>query len=198
MRFKHYCHLLFSILLVGCTIPRAAPVVDSISKSSDSIVVIGKVELEPPLDVKNEQTTHKMLIGDGAILNKIVLSYGQQYQPIKSGGYPNFKEWKNYIKADLGKAFMVRLPRGKMFINGGMVILDARDMGNLQFPGGFYLTTPQHASAIYIGTLRYTRNVFNSIKKIEILDEFSKTMTELQLTPTQVQNIQKGLLKRVE
>jgi hypothetical protein len=49
--------------------------------------------------------------------------------------------------------------------------LDLVKQEKLWFPGGYYFDVPKGAAAVYIGTLRYFRDDFNSITRVEVIDE---------------------------
>ena len=66
---------------------------------------------------------------------------------------------------------MVKAPRQRTFLNGGVTYLDIAERERLWFPGGYYFDVPSDAGAVYIGTLRFYCNDFNTITKVEVIDE---------------------------
>lgn len=92
---------------------------------------------------------------------------------------------------------MVKAPRQRTFLNGGMTYLNVMQEERLWFPGGYYFDVPSGAGAVYIGTLRYTRNDFNSITKVEVIDERQDVAAALEKTGGSPLQVQTSLLKRV-
>jgi hypothetical protein len=66
---------------------------------------------------------------------------------------------------------MVKAPRQRTFVNGAVAHLDVMEQDRLWFPGGYYFDVPAGAPAVYIGTLRFHRNDFNTITRVEVVDE---------------------------
>lgn len=56
---------------------------------------------------------------------------------------------------------------------------------------------PSGAEAIYIGTLRYHRNDFNVITKVEVVDERQDIALVLKNAAAHVSKVQPSLLKKV-
>jgi hypothetical protein len=87
---------------------------------------------------------------------------------------------------------MVELERQTTWLKGGMMQLDVMQQDRLWFPGGLYFDVPAGAKAVYIGTLRYTRNDFNTIVNMEVLDDQDVTLTKLGVNG---RDVVKSLLK---
>jgi hypothetical protein len=66
---------------------------------------------------------------------------------------------------------MVKAPRRRTYVNGAMAFIDTARQEKPWFPGGYYFDVPKDASAVYIGTLRFYRDDFNSITRVEVVDE---------------------------
>jgi len=163
--------------LTGCVLPSAMEEASSVGKSGSSVVIVGKIEIVPPLDVKYEQRTHWNVIGDDAILNKIVMATGTDPKPVDTDNLV-LSQWQDAIEAELGKVFFLTGKRQRTYLKGAMVNLDLHDQERLWFPGGLYFDIPKDADAIYLGTLRYTRNDFNEIKKVELVNEYKSASKE--------------------
>ena len=143
----------FTAFLVGCAIPTTLPTADDLKPSASKVVVIGKFELLPPLDPEFEQKTHWNMIGDGRIVNKVLMATGDNFKPVSTSSL-KMSEWQKTIEADWGKPFMIEVPRRRTWLLGGMTQLDVYSQDRLWFPGGFYFDVPEDVDAIYIGTLR--------------------------------------------
>ena len=177
---KTWEHLAICTLLVGtlagCVLPSAMEQANSVDNSGSSVVVVGKIEIVPPLDAVYEQKTHWNVIGDEAILNKIVMATGTDPKPVDTDLV--LSEWQNAIEAELGKNFFLKGKRQRTYLKGAMVNLDVKSQDRLWFPGGLYYDVPNGADAVYVGTLRYTRDDFNKIKKVELINEYKSASRE--------------------
>ena len=92
---------------------------------------------------------------------------------------------------------MVKMPRQRTFLNGAMAYLDVKFDDKLWFPGGYYLEVPKDAVAVYIGTLRYYRNDFNAITKVEVIDERGDIAAVLKSSGEPPSKVRFSLLKKV-
>ena len=93
--------------------------------------------------------------------------------------------------------FMVKAPRQRTFLNGGVTYLDIAERERLWFPGGYYFDVPSDAGAVYIGTLRFYRNDFNTITKVEVIDECQDIAAALKKTGGSALQVRPSLLKRI-
>ena len=161
----------FGSMLSGCAmLPSFLPPATDLRGTETQVVVVGKFELVPPFNPKLEQKTHWNVIGDKRILNRIVMATGATLKPANTDSLFG-PDWQGIIEAEWDVPFMVKAPRQRTYLNGGFVQLDLLSSDKLWFPGGYYFEVPHDARAIYIGTLRFTRNEFNRITNIEIIDE---------------------------
>ena len=158
-----------ALLLQACAMPRMLPAATDLKAGGEEVVVIGKIELVPPLH-QLEQKTHWNVIGEKSMLGRIFIATGDMHKPVKTGT-PDAADFQSTLEAEWGKPFMVKMPRHGTWFNGGMAHLDVLNQETLWFPGGMYFEVPQGAKAVYIGTLRYHRNDFNAITRVEIVDE---------------------------
>jgi hypothetical protein len=81
---------------------------------------------------------------------------------------------------------MVELDRQTTWLNGAVMYLDALQQDLLWFPGGLYFDVPRDSKAVYIGTLHYIRNEFNTIKHVKIINEYEQTLNALSLQSNDV------------
>ena len=161
----------FGSLLSGCAaLPTILPPATDLRGTETQVVVIGKFELVPPLNPQLEQTTHWNVMGDKRILNRIIMATGATLKPANTDSLLG-PDWQGIVDAEWGVPFRVKAPRQRTYLNGGFVQLDLRSQDKLWFPGGYYFDVPPDAGAIYIGTLRFTRNEFNRITNVEVIDE---------------------------
>jgi hypothetical protein len=187
--------VLLCLALQACALPRALPVATDLQAGESEVIVIGKIELMPPLDAKLEQRTHWNAIGEERFLTRVFMATAPEYKPVDTSKVDG-REFQNSLEAAWGIPFMVKAPRQRTFLNGAMTYLDVMEQDRLWFPGGYYFDVPKDATAVYIGTLRYWRNDFNRITKVEVVNERYDIATVLKgrASPSQVTT---SLLKRV-
>ena len=161
--------LLLALLLQACATPRMLPAATDLKAGDAEVVVIGKIELVPPLSPL-EQKSHWNVVGEKRMLGHVFMATSDSYRPAKPGTV-DAADFQSTLDAEWGTPFMVKMPRHGTWVNGGFAHLDVLNQDRLYFPGGLYFEVPQGARAVYIGTLRYHRNDFNAITKIEIVDE---------------------------
>ena len=172
--------LIVLLAFTGCTLPSYLPQADNIQPSGSHVVIIGKIELLPPLEPDLEQDTYWNIIGDSRILNNVMIATGSKKQPVVAGTNRS-RDWQSTIEATWGQPFMVKAKRQRTWINGALTTLDLRNGDKLWFPGGFYFDIPADANAVYIGTISYQRDVYNSIIDLQIINEFESTIELLKL-----------------
>ena len=188
--------MLCCLALQACSLPQALPPATDLKASTAEVVVIGKIELVPPINAEFEQRRHWNVIGQDRILNSVVVSTGAEYRPIDTS-QPRSADFQNMLEAKWGVPFMVKAPRQRTYLNGGMTHLDVLQQERLWFPGGYYFDVPSGAESVYIGTLRYHRNDFNVITKIEIVDERKDIAVALKNTAASPLQVQTSLLKKI-
>ncbi|HEY0825779.1 MAG TPA: hypothetical protein VGD76_18485 [Ramlibacter sp.] len=189
---KKLLALLFPLLLLqACAIPQALPEAADLRAGDGEVVVIGKIELVPPLEA-GERRSHWNVVGEKRMF-RIWMATGPDFRPV-TPGQVKASEFQTSLEADWGVPFMVKAPRRRTFLNGGVSHLDVLQNAKLWFPGGFYFDVPPDARAVYIGTLRFHRNDFNTITRVEIVEERKDIGSVLKSgSPGEVRN---SLLKR--
>lgn len=171
-------YIVLATLISSCTFPSTMQKATKIGASPSSVIIVGKIELDPPIDNKLEQRTHWNVVGDDVILSKIVMATGTDPAPVSTSIV--MSEWQNAIEAVQGKTFFLQTRRQRTYLKGAMITLDVMSQDRIWLPGGMYFDVPKDTQAVYIGTLRYTRDDFNDVKKIEVIDEYKKTLAEFK------------------
>ena len=174
---KKLLALLSCLLLAACAVPHAVPEAADLKAGDGEVVVIGKIELVPPLE-KGEQKSHWNVIGEDRMF-RFWMATGPEFKPVRTGR-GDAVDFQASVEADWGQPFMVKMPRRRTYINGGATFLDGLDRSKLWFPGGLYFDVPADAKAVYIGTLRYHRNDFNTITRVEVVNEPGDVATVLK------------------
>lgn len=163
--------LMFACLsLQACALPQILPAATDLKAGASEVVVIGKIELVPPINAAFEQRKHWNAFGEDRMLDHVLVATGASYKPVETSKLVG-ADFQTSLEVKWGVPFMVKAPRQRTYLNGGVTHLNVVEQERLWFPGGYYFDVPNDASAVYIGTLRYTRNDFNTITKVEIIDE---------------------------
>lgn len=192
---KRILLLLLCLALQACSVPRPMPVATDLRSGDSEVVVIGKIELVPPINARFEQRTHWNVIGEKRMLTRVLMATGAEYRPVNTSKIDG-SDFHNSLEVEWGVPFMVKAPRQRTFLNGGLAHLDVLEQDKLWFPGGLYFDVPKDAAAVYIGTLRYYRNDFNTIVRMEVIDERRDLASVLKTagSPTEVRT---SLLKKL-
>lgn len=164
---------MFVACSMGPTILMHAATLDS---NNNEVIVVGKFELYPKVNTELEQTTHWNVIDDARILNTVFMATGPE--PSTS---TNINEWKATIETQWNETFKVKMPKRNTWLQGATMYIDSLKQSRIWFPGGLFFEVPKNATVIYIGTLRYTRNEFNTIIDISIIDDYEATKSALNL-----------------
>jgi hypothetical protein len=174
---RHFVLLLLILGQVACV--SSLPQVEQFSPSSSKVMIVGKIVLDPGLESDYEQQTHWNAIGDDRIINKIFMATGDD--PIHVDiNQIKFSEWQNMLETELDKTFFLEIDRKRTYFKGAMIMLDAMTQDRLWFPGDIYFDIPKDADAIYIGTIHYTRDDFNTVTDMQILNEYPEALAEVQ------------------
>jgi hypothetical protein len=191
---KKLLPLLLSVLLLqACAIPQALPEATSLKAGASEVVVIGKIELVPPLE-EGERKSRWNVIGEKRMF-RMWMATGPEFAPVHMGRW-QASEFQSSLEVDWNQPFMVKMPRQRTYLNGGLTFLDGAKNEKLWFPGGYYFDVPAGAGAVYIGTLRFHRNDFNTITKVEVVDERRDVAAALKAAGSPA-DVSPSLLKRV-
>jgi hypothetical protein len=175
------CLAVANLLLIGalsaCAGPAREPVVSLSGLQGSDTIVVGRVELVPPLQ-KDEQNIKGL--NSGAFVNKFIMITDEHDRVLTKE--PEAADYSGRIEATLGKNFFVRSNSRPFFIIGGMMYLELRgDVKNqVYFPGGFKVSIKPGDQAVYIGTVQYHRNEFFEITKITINDDYDSANAEFK------------------
>ena len=161
-----------ALALAGCLPSALAPVSSTDGVGTGETILVGRVELVPPLR-KDEQRLTAM--GTGQYENLMLLLTGERDRPLPAD--PKIADYTDRIEAKLGSLFFVRIRSTPFYIHGGIVLLDS-SMSRARFPGGLRVALKPGDRAVYIGTLRYHRNEFFDITDVQVVDEYAAANAE--------------------
>jgi hypothetical protein len=186
--------LLLAGLLGACAGPARERVDSFVEVGSGETVVVGRIELVPPLG-KDEQKIQA--VNSGSFENIIFLIADEKYRVIK--GEPATADFTGRIEAQLEKTFFVRSSDKPFYILGGMVWLEiGRGSNRAYFPGGLRASLRPGDKAVYIGTVRYHRNEFWDFTRVVIVDDYERANTEFRKKFGTKTPLRKALLTTVK
>ena len=166
--------LLLALALAGCMPAPRVPADSAHAVGSGETIVVGRVELVPPLR-KGEQRLRG--IGTGTYENRIFLLTDERKRALPPE--PAISDFAGRIEATLGSHFFVHSRSTPFYILGGVLILDvAPGMSGARFPGGLWVALKPGDRAVYIGTLRYHRDEFFEITRVDVVDEYGVANAE--------------------
>lgn len=149
------------------------------SLDEDEIVLVGRIELVPPLE---EFEQNLKTIGSKRYKNAAMFVIGERPVDVQN---PGLRDGKYADGVKFSEDFYLRRKRSDTLIYSGSIILTnsamvghghrtSVDVERLILPGGLQYQVRPSDRAIYIGTLRYHRDDYNAITKVDLLDEFDK------------------------
>jgi hypothetical protein len=149
------------------------------SLGKDELVLVGRIELIPPLE---DFEQNLKTIGSKRYKNVAMFVIGDQVIDIES---PRLRDGKYADGVALGEDFYLRRKRREALIYSGSLILTQSalvghgrragvNMERIILPGGLTYDIRGSDKAVYIGTIRYHRDDYNAITKIDVINEFKK------------------------
>lgn len=151
--------------------------------SSDTVVVVGRIELVPPMK-SGEQVLRIGTFDPFGVADKL-----RDRAVFHLAKEPKAAEetWE-VINPRLGETFYFRIPKDKRFVVLGTITTSyvtrtvsqrqvVNDVTEILLPRMEFEITPAD-KAIYVGTLRFHRDEFNEVTKAEILDHYAGAAAE--------------------
>jgi hypothetical protein len=161
---------------------------------ANETVVVGRVELVPPLHEHDQRLRGPM---SGRYANKMFMMVDDKHRELIEE--PSFGDFKGRIDATFGQEFMVRSRNEPFYIIAGMMYLS---LGygmpdQAYFPGGLKADIRPGDKAVYIGTIRYHRNEFFEVTDAEIVDDYERVNAEFKMQFGEQHPLRKALLNPV-
>jgi hypothetical protein len=166
---------LLALALAGCAPAPRAPLTSLDSLGRDEVVLVGRVEMVPPLR-KGEQKIRGMVVGN--IENRLYLMLDGELRRLPPE--PRVADYAGRIEAALGNTFFVRSNAAPFYVLGGVLFLEigGSRMERVHFPGGLHVAVNPGDRAVYVGTLRYHRDEFFEITRVSVVDEYREASAE--------------------
>jgi hypothetical protein len=168
------------LILAGCGPTPEQPVTRLSEVGADSVVVVGRLELQPPLK-PNEQQLKMGTIDpfDAAerFRDRGFLWFGRAADtPAEKGDF--------VMNPRLGELYFLRVPKNTPHMLGGYIRAQyvtrmtsprsvAVDDARIEIPGGVRYDIRPGDRAIYVGTLVLHRDEFNEVTKAVIVDDYA-------------------------
>lgn len=165
----------FLLVLIGtaiaaCTYAPPGPVGKPLNSE---VYIVGRVELAPPL-AENEQELKT--IGSGRLRQRGYLFLSDRILDLTALG---MSAGRHAVLVDMNKDFVVkRKAFDEMYYSGVQIWMQSAGHGidQLNLPGGAVFNLRSGDKAVYIGTLRYHRDIYNTITKVEYVDDYVRAV----------------------
>lgn len=166
---------LASLVLGACALPRPTVQPEHITgkPGPDKVILVGRVELNPPLG-KREQFFESFDVTGYYDMHRqrAVFYLNSEPAPTSAEGLA--------FNPELGKLFAFEIPSTAKYVVGGYVMLriDVNRQRRLRIPLGLALDLRASDRAIYMGDIKIERDEFDEVTKIEILDHYASASAE--------------------
>ncbi|MDH5471978.1 MAG: hypothetical protein OEY87_07800 [Gammaproteobacteria bacterium] len=163
--------------------------------TKDEIVIVGTIELTPKLQ-KDEQQLNPSGVID-------LFGYGDMNKNramIQFNNQPKESDYKVVINPELDKPFFFKVSRDMKYLVEGSVLIEFSRYGNtgkIWLPTWFKVDIRPDDKAIYIGKIKYTRDDFNSITNIELIDDFKNANALFRKKFGKGIKLRKSLVKKI-
>lgn len=164
-----------ALLITSCVGAPKLPITSFSQVDNKETVVVGRVELVPPLEKDEQELSFTVKKYRG----KTLLITDETYRELDD---LNPGDFSGRIEAALGKTFYVKAPNKPFYILAGVIFMRVAGTTNERayLPAGFKIDIKPNDKAIYIGTVRYYRDEFFKITKVEIKDNYEEENTEFR------------------
>jgi hypothetical protein len=155
----------------------------------DEVLVVGKVVYDPPM---TNETQEIIMLGGDALRYKTWLICGTKLRKIAEAAInPSSPDLEGAIETVQDETFYTVNRNYPIYFIAGLFYKKAITTscgyncwntyyGGVFVPGSFYIDIKPEDKAVYVGTIKYTRDNFWNIKRIQIIDDYNKTMPEFR------------------
>jgi hypothetical protein len=159
----------------GCTSVRR-DVKSFASLRSDETVLTGRIELVPPLRPEEQ---HVDVISPYDYKNTAYIMLDDEPRAIQ--GEVTQADLEGSIPAEFGQLFTVAVESRPKFIVGAVIVLRiGRVLETAELPAGYWVDIEPGDKAAYLGTLRYYRNEFFDVQRLDVIDDFARDEAEFR------------------
>jgi hypothetical protein len=173
-------------MLVGYKARQAATGIESLK--TNETVVVGKIVFDPPMPLNKQVLTD---IGSDVYRNMMwFICKDELKKPEDKNLWPISPEFEGKIEASMGETFFVASPNKPFYIIAGLIYMEIYSVSNGRstttyynsaiFPGSFLIDIKPGDKAVYIGTIKYHRDNFYNLTRVEIIDEYDHEMAQFR------------------
>lgn len=168
------------VVVSACVPPARTSIEDAAELRNDQVVIVGRVELVPPLDTQEQQFSRHGMIGGEKLRNKLLLLTHDTWRRLRDDR--EIADYKGRIEATLGKNFFVQSDNKPFYILLGelWVTLGEDRLDKVYLPGGLKVDVRPGDKAVYIGTLRYYRNEYFHVTSNKVVDDYERANTDFR------------------
>jgi hypothetical protein len=162
--------LLVAGALSGCVQPMVN--VDTAAQvGAQDVILVGRVELVPPFKPEEQKIDLA-----GPYNDKNQFFFYLNNKPVAVPDSPEQTPHDDILMEKFGSTFYVQHAQKPVYFSIAMVYmtLTSQNQEMVWLPGGFMVDVKPGDRAVYIGTIRYHRNEFFDIKKVELSDDFQR------------------------
>ncbi len=168
------------LVLTGCGPMPEKPVTSLSEIGADSVLAVGRLELQPPLRPNEQEikpgTIDPFGVGD-MMRDRGFLWFSRSADtPTEKGEF--------VLNPRLGELYFLRVPKNTPHMLGGYILAQylvrmtgprtvAVDDARIEIPGGVRYDIRPGDKAIYVGTLTLHRDEFNEVTKAVFVDEYA-------------------------
>jgi hypothetical protein len=177
---------LAAIALAGCAIPTLHKEAAGVDGFGDTVVVVGRIELVPPLRPGEQDLkmgTFDPLDVKGQLTGRAVLWLAST---------PKREErTADAFNPPLEQTYFFRIPRTTRYVVHGSVMMYHRvthvsrrsvqtTTDELLIPGPIEFDIRSSDKAMYVGTLRLHRDEFNEVTRAELVDDYARALADFR------------------
>jgi len=161
----------------------------------DEVIIVGTIELTPKLQ-KDEQELDPSGVID-------VMGYGEMNRNrsmIQFNSEAKVDGYKLLMNPELGKVFFFNVPNNNKYMVEGKVVIELGRRGiasEIQLPVWFKIDIKPGDKAVYIGKIKYTRDDFNSITDVELIDDYKNASKQFVKKFGKKYKLRKSLVQKI-
>ena len=166
---------LVTLALAACGMPKPAPT-SMADVGAGSVLVVGTVEIDPPLRAaeRDVDMPNDLFNLSAAMENRAIFWAADDPRAARS-------VTGHSINPELGRTYFFAVPRDQPYLVDGQITTNMANFveRRILLPSPLRLDMRAADRAIYVGTLRLTRDEFNEVIAVEVVDEYRQAAREL-------------------
>lgn len=158
----------------------------------DQVLLVGKIELHPPL--RGDEQVLKTYRGEG-LKNNFILYCGNRFRELKESISPDFN---GTFDTTLEQEFFIKIKKDKTaYVSGGFFYTVYDPPANVKlsplFNSPLQIALKPDDEAVYIGTIQYNRDKDNHLTSVTIRDDFKKADARFKMHFGTAKTLRKAL-----